>query len=310
MERKIVTESCWQIRKNARESLKENWKLAILGMLLFSVLYFVVIEIFNLLFPPEQLSNLKNTMLSDYQINENIKMNNGLISGIYQLLVTGPFLIGIEYFFLNISRKNQSFAESPKIHQIFDGFNNFFKNLGIHLWMTLFVFLWILVAVLPGILAISFFSFTAITSGRYGTLIFITPIIFVAIFVIGIIVTLRYSQVYILAADNKNIGIRESLKTSIKLMKGNKGKLFILSLSYLGWIILNGIISGVVAALIGQIMISNLDLDTVQMINNSVIILLMIPSMTYISMGYVEFYKLLTEPKAIEEEITLTIKED
>ena len=56
--------------------------------------------------------------------------------------------------------------------------------------------------------------------------------------VIAYIITLRFSLANILLIDNPQMGAIESMKTSSDLMRGNKGRYFYLSLSFIGMMLL------------------------------------------------------------------------
>ena len=58
----------------------------------------------------------------------------------------------------------------------------------------------------------------------------------------SIIFSLAYAMVPFVIHDNPNIGVVEALRTSRLMMRGHKAKLFLLNLSFIGWIIL-GILS-------------------------------------------------------------------
>ena len=51
----------------------------------------------------------------------------------------------------------------------------------------------------------------------------------------GIIISYAYSQAMYILADNPEIGAREALRRSEKMMKGHKMELFVLDLSFIGW---------------------------------------------------------------------------
>ena len=62
-----------------------------------------------------------------------------------------------------------------------------------------------------------------------GSLLLIVP---------GIIVALMFSQFSYILKDNKEIGSVDTLKLSAQMMNGHKMDLFLLSLSFIGWVIL------------------------------------------------------------------------
>ncbi|MGM9713721.1 MAG: DUF975 family protein [Prevotella sp.] len=54
----------------------------------------------------------------------------------------------------------------------------------------------------------------------------------------GIIKTYSYAMAEFIMLDNPDVGADEAIKISMQMMKGNKLKLFLLDLSFIGWIIL------------------------------------------------------------------------
>jgi uncharacterized membrane protein len=96
------------------------------------------------------------------------------------------------------------------VSQIFDGFNKFKKALGLYLLRALFVLLWSLLFIIPGIIA-----------------------------------SLSYSMAFYIMADDDSIRPKDALKKSKKMMYGYKWKLFCLGLRFLGWIILSILTIGI-----------------------------------------------------------------
>ena len=56
-----------------------------------------------------------------------------------------------------------------------------------------------------------------------------------------IILILRLAMSFFIAADNRNLSAVDALKRSAQIMAGNKGRFFLLNLSFIGWIILASI---------------------------------------------------------------------
>lgn len=68
------------------------------------------------------------------------------------------------------------------------------------------------------------------------SLLFIVP---------GIIAAYRYRLAPYLMAENPNLGIREAVNMSKELMAGHKWRLFCLNLSFIGWGILSALTCGI-----------------------------------------------------------------
>jgi uncharacterized membrane protein len=125
------------------------------------------------------------------------------VGGIIDFIITGPFMIGIAMFYLTVARKQNA----PHVGQIFEGFNYFGAGFVAFLLMTIFILLWALLLIIPGIVA-----------------------------------SLSYAMTYFILAENPQISGLEAIRKSKAMMKGYRWKLFCLSLRFIGWLIL-GILS-------------------------------------------------------------------
>ena len=121
-----------------------------------------------------------------------------LAGSLISLVIAGPMLLGAMYFTLMISRDQEA-----KLEDIFKGFNNFGTALGAYLLMLLYIFLWLLLLIIPGIIAI--FS---------------------------------YSMTFFILADDPSLGPKEALDKSKQMMDGYKKKYFLLCIRFLGWALL------------------------------------------------------------------------
>lgn len=163
------------LMRMARESLKGKWGLAI-GTFVIYILIIGAIQILTRFFPPVISS----------------------ISVLISLIIAGPMALGIVTFSLALSRNQDARSE-----QIFKGFNNFGTSLGAYFLMLLFVILWMLLLIIPGIIA-----------------------------------ALSYSLTFFIIADDNSIGAMDALKKSKKMMDGYKWKYFCLSMRFFGWALL------------------------------------------------------------------------
>lgn len=182
----IVKESSENLRALGRDALTGRWKLAVAGTILYLLLAAIPVIILSALF-------------------ENADGSPPAISSIYSLLVSGPIILGYAMFAISIFRKRET---SPA--EVFYGFERFGKAFGLYIVMSVFVFLWTLLLVIPGIIAV-----------------------------------FRYSMSFYIMADNPNVGIMEALNESKRMMRGNKWKFFCLNLSFIGWAFLCMLTMGV-----------------------------------------------------------------
>lgn len=106
--------------------------------------------------------------------------------------------VGFTIYCYNVVKKS-----SPDFGNLFDGFAAFFRFLWLGILMFIFVFLWTLLLVIPGIVA-----------------------------------AYRYRQAYYIMIDHPEMSALECITASKNMMKGHKWELFVMDLSYLGWYIL------------------------------------------------------------------------
>jgi uncharacterized membrane protein len=175
----IVNESSANLRALGRDALKGKWGLGIAGTLVYFALTIIPVIILNSIFGRGEAGP------------------SG-ISTIYNLLINGPMILGYAMFAISIFRKRETSAA-----EVFYGFERFVKAFGLYIVMSIFIILWSLLLIIPGIIA-----------------------------------AFRYSLCFYILADHPEMGIMEALNESKRMMRGNKWKMFCLSLSFIGWTIL------------------------------------------------------------------------
>jgi len=130
---------------------------------------------------------------------------SSVIPGIGFLLLMPPLLVGYSAFSMKVFRR-----EPANINEFFEaGFQNYGRSLAGVLWMYLFTFLWMLLLIVP-----------------------------------GIIKALAYSLTPYILAECPDVEPTEALKLSMRMTEGHKGDIFVLFLSFLGWMILSGLTAG------------------------------------------------------------------
>lgn len=239
-----------QLKKQALNSLKGKWGIAVLGTLIFTIV---------MLFP----SGLNYT----FSFNENFHIFSQLFSGgapinvhvdtqadksvlasilpflifAYGLLLTGAFTYGIVNLFLNLIRNSNG-----QVEDVFAGFKNYGRTFIINLLLTIFKFLWSLLWFIPYIAAVIIVAIPMFSGERSSGSIFGgIAIIVLLTLIISITLTIflnRYALAYYIAHDDRDISASDAIKKSIQLMKGNKIRLFLLQLSFIGWFILGTIL--------------------------------------------------------------------
>lgn len=121
-----------------------------------------------------------------------------VIGFIVSALVGGPLELGVSACFLKLVRE-----QHVEIGNMFDGFKNFVKGFVLQLINSIFIALWSLLFVIP-----------------------------------GIIKAYSYSMSFYILADNPEMEANAARIKSMEMMRGYKWRLFCLDLSFIGWCIL------------------------------------------------------------------------
>lgn len=226
-----------QIKQQAKQNFHAMYGLSIGAFVLFLVLsnpfeffynIYNTINSFGILGFDEILGNAQSVtgVNTGFGMSESMVMFNsaaayimdsfswssliGQASLLFSVFVLPPVWVGYSGFCTKIYKEEQT-----SINDMFrTGFDNYWRKVGGILWMQLFVFLWSLLLIIPGI----------IKSLAY----FMTP--------------------YILA-DSKNVTAKQALKLSMRMTKGYKGEIFIMQLSFIGWSLLSMLTFGILGIL-------------------------------------------------------------
>lgn len=86
--------------------------------------------------------------------------------------------------------------------------------------------------------------FAVLSTDNMGLLLFVGGVIVVALSVGFIILSVALAQVPYIILET-NVGAIQAMKISIKMMKGNKWRYFVLYLSFIGWAILSTLTFGI-----------------------------------------------------------------
>ena len=152
----------------------------------------------------EKLSGNWTTAVLSYLI---MSIITGLLAFTFigSFLVAGPLSVGFSLVAINFVRKN-----NPQIENLFVPFNDFVRTFLLWIINNIFILLWTLLLIVP-----------------------------------GIIKALSYSMSYYIIIDDINISANDARKKSMQLMEGHKWRLFCLYCSFIGWILLSILTFGI-----------------------------------------------------------------
>lgn len=157
---------------------------------------------------------------------------NLLISFVISVL-TGLFTSGQKYFYLKISC-----GRPVTISDIFYGFN-LFPNKAV--LIQLFLSICIYVSMLP----MTLMSYMVTRDPKNSLYMLFYSLSMILYGVVTVILSLVYSQAFFLLHDFPNYSAKELLSMSRQLMKGSKGRLFYLSVSFFPLLLLGLLSCGI-----------------------------------------------------------------
>ena len=218
--KRIVDEPSHLIRQAARGALKGRMSLVIAS----AVVYMLCLTLPVLIV--EQITGLWDMIerAVDEYISELVSGSNpasvfewaqsypypqgiSLATWLFLLLVPGPLTLGLSVVWLRVIRGQDAFAD-----MVLSGFGNFFRSFLLNLVRCVFMAVWAILFIVPGIIAYY-----------------------------------RYSLAFFLLADNPSMSPFTAIALSKYYMRGNKGNRFLLDLSFIGWFAASAILLSLVS---------------------------------------------------------------
>lgn len=181
------------LKGEALDSLEGKWGLAVGATLLISIL----ITAFSF-----------SIDWGFYSILDWQETGDSLIINTLTFLVSGPLTLGGYYLALNIIREKQ--ASIGNIFVWFTDAKRFLKSFLVYLLVNLYLFLWTLLLIIP-----------------------------------GIIKSFSYAMTYFIINDHPEYSLNQAITESRRMMDGHKMEYFLLCLSFIGWFILSCITLGI-----------------------------------------------------------------
>ena len=255
-------------KQKAREALKNHWLTALLILLTVNLPSLLVQGIASFT-GSDLLSSLQNAvygaltsggMLDTQAMAESlqaIEQSAGIwiMQGLHVIvwLVTPCLSMGMYHWMqLRLAGKDAEYMT------VFSRLSLFFKGIGLRLYITLRIFLFMLpgaalsvLSMLPVWLADSGSRIDLLSS--LNTSLTLMSLSSIVMLVLGIIAVLRYTPAEILMARQPDLRITAAARQSRDLMKGQKGQLFLLFFSFILWYLLEMFLVSLALNLFGSV---------------------------------------------------------
>lgn len=177
-----------------------------------------------------------------------ILLTTGLSSAVTALTGTGSILAGSIGVFLNILialfsmvmgvglahyALRLSRGEQRGMGDLFEAFSFAGRSIGMNLLTVLYTLLWTLL-LMAGFAVVGGAGAYLMDHTMVGGIALI--VVAYAALMVGLVrISLRYAMAPFALAEDPEGGAAQAVRRSVRMMKGKKGKLFVLGLSYLGW---------------------------------------------------------------------------
>jgi len=171
-----------EMKLKAKEHLSGNWPVVIITVLIFLALT-------QLFTNQDRVVTLSN--------GESMVSPSSAFFNLLSFILTGPLTYGLMVFFRRLRE------QTADIKDLFVGFKRFGDTFLLNLLTTLFIILWSLLLIVPGIIA-----------------------------------AFRYTMAYLIMTENPDMTALESITASKMMMDGHKMEFFNFAISFIGWFLL------------------------------------------------------------------------
>lgn len=192
--------------RQLKQLAKGKMRAPVPNALVIGLVFYLIISVLGKISQSVTVGPMLNEMAADpehfYWLVENGQIPEispfGYLLYIAIEIMTSILSFGFIMYCLTISRDC-----AAGVGTLFDGFGMFFKVIWLYFRMSLIIFLWSLLFVIPGIIA-----------------------------------AYKYRQAVYILIDHPSWSAKQCMRESKRLMEGHKFDLFFLDLSFIGWILL------------------------------------------------------------------------
>lgn len=177
-----------EMKLKAKEHLSGNWPVVIITVLIFLALT-------QLFTNQDRVVTLSN--------GESMVSPSSAFFNLLSFILTGPLTYGLMVFFRRLRE------QTADIKDLFVGFKRFGDTFLLNLLTIVFIALWSLLLIVPGIIA-----------------------------------AIRYTMAYLIMTENPDMTALESITASKMMMEGHKMEFFSFALSFIGWFLLGMVTLG------------------------------------------------------------------
>lgn len=231
-------------KKAAKNSMRQTSPHPVLVTLVYLLLTSVIVGAITTIAIGNPAAEMATYLLQGYELEEVLLYIYGrlapvmgfylifsILATLYQMVMS----FGYVSYGLRMAR-----GEQPGFRNLFDGFFKFGRVLLMSVLTQVFVFLWMLVFLLPAIAVLAI----SVVLESDGLLVLYT-LLCTAAMALSVVMSYRYRLAPYFVLDDPDCTARQSIARSKTAMRGSKGELFVLDLSFLGWAVLADLTAGI-----------------------------------------------------------------
>ncbi len=231
----------YELKSRAKEVLKTSYWKSLLAMVICSAIgngITVNMNTQSIINP--NFSNIESAILNNLGLFTGIFSSIVVSSLLVSVFLTNPLSVGQIRFFNESARGRTSIQEI--FYPFLNGLNNYLNIVKVEFFKTLFLFLWGMAGFLvAGVIGVIIGYFANITKLN----VFLPVLVIYIGFIPMLIKTYQYFFVEYILTDEPDIQWREAIKKSKEMTDGNKLRMFLLSLSFFGWLTLGILCFGI-----------------------------------------------------------------
>lgn len=180
------------------------------------------------------------------QVTSLVGLDAGVPAFFLSILITlfgYVMTIGFSNYALRLSRRQETGLRS-----LFDSFSYAGRSIGVTLLTALYTFAWTM------LLMFGFAILVAIVTLAFGAeelkavAVILTVVLYLVLLVLIALISMRYTMAPFALVEAPELGVNAAVRRSVQIMRKNKGKLFMLLLSFVGWELLVALLAIAVIA--------------------------------------------------------------
>ena len=229
-----------QIKANARAALSANYWPVVGYPILVGIVLMIVLSIVSAgpLISIGGLAAASSPVMAEAIITEHLGslIFSDTITILVTIFVMNVVAAGEVYFYYKFYSGSKG-----DFGTFFEGFKNgqYWHVVGGMFLMTLYICLWTFIFVIPGALLLGIGAGLIMFSDAAVTMILIGVVLYIAGIIVAFVKAYQYSMIPYLLIDKPEFTVKECFGMTKKMTKGNKMHLFVLDLSFIGWILLS-----------------------------------------------------------------------